>query len=129
MVKNVVENRKKVEQALKNKEVDVVLSTKWPFIGDFLRFLEEKGLMKEFKKIIGDQKRKMVSSNVFILIYLIKLIVGISRIRGTSELLSDSGTMTLLGFDKDVLKEGLCNRGDANQHGKELKKNVFSCHG
>jgi hypothetical protein len=129
MVKNVVENRKKVEEALKNKEVDVVFNTKWPFIGDFLRFLEKKGILNELKKIIGEQKRKMVSSNVFVLIYLIKLIVGISRIRGTSELLSDSGTMSLIGFDIDILQGGLCNRGDANQHGKELKKNQFSCNG
>ena len=90
---------------------------------------DEDAILKELKKIVGDQKRKMVSSHVFVLIYLIKLIIGISRIRGTRELLSDSGAMSLLGFDIDTLQGGLCHRGDANQHGKELKKNLFSRYG
>lgn len=124
-----VENRKKVEDALKNKDVDVVFNTKWPFLGEFLRFLDQKGVLRELKKIVGDQKRKMVSSDVFVLIYVIKLIVGISRIRGTKELLSDAGAMTLLGFGIETVKDGLCNRGDANQYGKELKKNIISRHG
>ncbi len=119
------ENRQKIEEALNNKEIDAAFCTKWPFIGDFLRFLEEKGIMRELKKIVGSSKRKMIPSHIFVLLYIIKLIVGIPRIRGTEELLSDGGAMTLLGFELHALKEGMCNRGDSNQHGKELKKNLF----
>ncbi|NSW91456.1 MAG: hypothetical protein HPY74_12420 [Firmicutes bacterium] len=46
-----VENRKKVEKALKEKKIDVALETKWPFIGAFLKFLESKGILKELKNI------------------------------------------------------------------------------
>lgn len=124
-----VENRKEVEEALKNKEIDAVFTTKWPFLGEFLRFLEEKGVLKELKKITGSQKRKMLQCHIFVLLYIIKLIVGIPRIRGTEELLCDCGAMSLMGFDIDTLENGLCDRGDSNQHGKDLKKNHFTDHG
>jgi hypothetical protein len=33
------------------------------------------------------------------------------------------GAMNLVGFNVDNLLNGLCKRGDANQHGKGYKKN------
>jgi preprotein translocase subunit SecE len=125
----VVENRAKIEEALKNKEIDVAFCTKWPFIGDFMKFLEVKGFLRELKKIIGTQKRQMVAIHIFVIIYILKLMIGIPRIRGTEELLSDKGAMKLLGFNFHVLENGICKRGDANQHGKELKKNPFPNNG
>ena len=122
------ENKKRVKQALKNKQIDLVIDTKWPFIGPFLKFLQNTGVMSALKMVTGTQVRKMVQTHIFVLLYIIKIIVGIPRTRGSDELLGDSGAMKLLGFSVDQLKEGLCKRGDANQHGKGYKKNTM-CHG
>jgi len=119
----VEENRKKVTKALKEKKIDIAVNTNWPFIGHFLKFLESMGLMKELKKITGDLKRKIIGLHVYTLLYILKIIVGIPRIRGSEALLGDMGAMHLLGFNVDKLLNGLCNRGDANQHGKDYKKN------
>lgn len=121
-----VENRKKVEKALKEKKIDVALETKWPFIGLFLKFLESKGILKELKNILGKNIRIAIAKDIVILIYIIKLIVGIPRIRGSEELLADMGAMRLLGFNVDTIQNGLCNRGDANQYGRGYKKNRWS---
>ena len=118
-----VENKRKVKKALREKKIDIALSTKWPFIGPFLQFLEKKGIMKEFKNIVSDQIRKMIGSEIFTLLYVLKLIAGIPRIRGSEALLGDFGAMKLVGFSVDTLQNGLCNRGDANQYGRDYKKN------
>lgn len=122
------ENRKKVKEALENKKIDFAVNTNWPFIGPFLKFLSNTGVLNVFKTLKGEQKRNMLKTYIYVLIYIIKLIVGIPRIRGSEVLLGDLGAMKLLGFDVDTLKNGLCNRGDANQYGKGYKKNS-NCHG
>ena len=43
---NVVENKRKVKKALKEKKIDVAIDTGWPFIGSFMKFLESTGIMK-----------------------------------------------------------------------------------
>ena len=53
----------------------------------------------------------------------IRRVVGIPHIRGSEELLGDEGVMKMLGFTQEQMENGLCNRGDANQYGKDLKKN------
>lgn len=121
--KNVEENKRKVKEALKDKKIDLAINTNWPFIGPFLKFLENKGIMKELKKIMGSQIRKTLGLHIFILLYILKIIVGIPRMRGSEALLGDLGAMNLVGFNVDNLMNGLCKRGDANQHGKGYKKN------
>jgi len=119
----VVENKRKVKKALKKKKIDFVINTNWPFIGPFLKFLEQTGTMKELKKITGSQIRKMLAPHIFTLLYILKIIVGIPTIRGSEALLGDMGAMKLVGFNVDNLMNGLCKRGDANQYGKDYKKN------
>jgi hypothetical protein len=116
-------NKKAVEKALKNKEIDMAVITNWPFIGPFLKFLEDKGVMKNLKKIISTRLRTMLSPHIFILLYILKIIVGIPTIRKSEDLLGDMGAMKLVGFNVDNLMNGLCQRGDANQYGKGYKKN------
>lgn len=110
-------------KALKNKKIDIAIDTNWPFIGPFLKFLEGKGVMEALKKITGVQIRKMLGLNVYVLLYMLKIIVGIPTTRGSDALLGDVGAMRLVGFDVDSLMDGLCRRGDANQHGAGYKKN------
>lgn len=117
-----VENKRKVTEALINKEIDLAVNTNWPFIGPFLKFLEKKGIMKALKGITAAKARKMLESYIYTLLYILKIIVGIPTIRGSANLLGDMGAMNLIGFDVDTLMNGLCQRGDANQHGKGYKK-------
>lgn len=109
-------------KALKNKKIDVAIDTDWPFIGPFLKFLEGKGVMGALKKITGTQVRKILGLDIYVLLYMLKTIVGIPTTRGSEALLGDLGAMKLVGFDVDRLKDGLCRRGDANQHGAGYKK-------
>lgn len=118
-----VENKRKVTKALKEKKIDIAINTNWPFIGPFLKFLDSTGIMKELKTITSKQVRKMLAPHAFVLLYILKIIVGIPRIRGSEALLGDLGAMNLVGFNVDKLKNGMCGRGDANQHGKGYKKN------
>ena len=118
-----VENKRKVKEALKEKKIDLAINTNWPFIGLFLKFLESIGIMKGLKEITGSQIRKMLAPHIFTLLYILKIIVGIPKIRGSEALLGDLGAMNLIGFNVDKLIDGLCKRGDANQHGKGHKKN------
>ena len=117
------ENRKKVTKALKKKKVDLICPTKWPFLGTFLRFLEETGVAKAMDNLTGSHKRKNIMPKLCTLIYMIKLIIGIPRIRGSEVLLGDEGAMKMVGFTDQQIQEGLCARGDANQYGKGYKKN------
>ena len=122
MVRGVVENRRKVKKALKDGKIDMVVDTNWPFIGPFLKFLENKGIMGALEKITGIQIRKILGINIYILLYMLKIIIGIPTMRGSEALLGDMGAMKLMGFDVDSFKDGLCKRGDANQHGEGYKK-------
>jgi hypothetical protein len=117
-----------VKKALKDKKIDLAVNTKWPFIGPLLKFLESTGIMAALKMVNGTQIRKMLELHIFVLLYILKLIVGIPRIRGSNELLGDLGAMKIVGFKVDDLTEGLCKRGDANQYGEGYKKNS-GCHG
>lgn len=101
----------------------MVVDTNWPFIGPFLKFLESRGVMGSLEKITGTQIRKMLGLNIYILLYMLKIIIGIPTTRGSEALLGDLGAMRLLGFDVDSLNDGLCRRGDANQYGDDYKKN------
>jgi len=118
-----VENKGKVKEALKKKKIDFAVNINLPFLGRFMKFLESTGVMNELKGITGSRIRQMLAPFIFILLYIIKIIVGIPTIRGSDKLLGNMGAMNLLGFNVDSLKEGLCKRGNANQHGKDHKKN------
>ncbi len=120
------ENRKKVTKALKKKKIDLACTTKWPFLGPFLRFLDETGVAKAMDNLTGSHKRKNVMPKLCVLVYIIKLIVGIPRIRGSEALLGDEAAMKMIGFTEQQIQEGLCARGDANQYGEGYKKNYLA---
>jgi|SRR5690554_2816822 hypothetical protein len=127
-VKHVEESKRKVKKALGEKKIDFALNTNWPFIGSFLKFLENKTIMSNLKKITGSHIRKILSIHTFALLYILKIIVGIPTIRGSEQLLGDMGAMKLVGLNVDDLMDGLCQRGDANQYGEGYKKNTL-CNG
>jgi len=122
----VEENKKKVKQAIKNQKINIAVTTDWPFIGNFMKFIEKTGVMFHLKSVTGTQKRIGISLHLFILLYLLKTIIGIPKIRGSEVLLGNVGAMNLIGFRVEELINGTTKRGKANQHGKRLKKNTAS---
>lgn len=118
-----VENKRRVKKALKDKRIDMAINTHWPFIGPFMKFLGSSGVMRYLRGIRGRQIRKILEPHIFVILYILKIIAGIPKIRGSEALLGDLGAMNLVGFNVDNLMNGLCNRGDANQHGNGYKKN------
>lgn len=100
----------------------------WPFIGLFLKFLEKTGVMHQIKSVTGKQRRTGIALHLFILIYLLKIIIGIPKIRGSEIFLGNVSVMNLIGFRVDDVMNGTTKRGKANQHGKGYKKNA-SGHG
>ncbi|WHE07959.1 hypothetical protein PGH24_04245 [Thermoanaerobacterium thermosaccharolyticum] len=73
-IKDIIEDKRKVTEALKNKKIDFAINTKWPFIGQFLKFLECQGIIKELKTITGTHLRKMIATHIFVLLYILKII-------------------------------------------------------
>ena len=92
-----------------------------------MKFLGNMGILWDLRKITGTHIRTMLGIHIYVLLYLLKIIVGIPTTRGSEALLGDKGAMSLIGFDVETVKEGLCKRGDANQHGEGYKKNTL-CH-
>lgn len=121
-----VESKRKVKEALKNKKIDLVLPTKWPFIAPFMEFLKSNSIIKKLSKIEGKNERINIKQELILLIYILKIIIGIPRIRGTEELLTDIGAMSVLGFAPEQVINGICKRGNANQHGNGYKKNKWN---
>jgi len=92
-------------------------------MGDLIRFFEKSGLFRILYDVKGNFKRKSISFvGKFLIIYIIKLFIGIMDIRGMDELLRDYGTMKLVGFTHEELSHGICNRGKANQYGRKYKR-------
>ena len=118
IVDSVVENKRKVKEALQEKKIDFAVNTNWPFIGPFMRFFERAGIMKELKNITGSQIWKILAPHIFTLLYMLKIIIGIPKVCGSEALLGDLGAMNLVGFNVDSLRDGLSKRGDANQYGR-----------
>lgn len=128
--KQLKEDPKKIKEALKNGEIDIAEPLRWAFMGDLIRFCEKVGVLDILNEATGSFKRKSIDiMGKYLLIYIIKLFVGITTIRGIKELLSDYGVMKLLGFNHDVISSGITNRGIANQYGNkhQRKSGIMDC--
>lgn len=117
-----VESKSKVRKAIKNKKVDLVAPVKWHFVVPFIEFLNKHRIMKILGNIPCKNIRINIKQELILMLYILKIIVGIPKVRGSEELLCDIGTMTALGFKEEQVVNGICKRGDANQHGKDYKK-------
>jgi len=95
------------------------------FVPELFRFFKDLNLWPILMKITGEHIRKMVRAHIYLGIYLLRILTGISSNRGMESLLREPGIMRLLGFSTDTLCHGLCQRGKANQHGQGFKKNTY----
>lgn len=120
-------NQRKVAECLKARKYDMVVQGGWAILDDFFMFLEELGIMELLKESCGTFIRLMVLPLQFILLYIAKILIGVQRMNEVPEkIFKDSGLMKIIGFTNVQIKGGLCGRGDVNQHGKGLKKTVWT---
>lgn len=117
------EDPKRIKKALSEGRIDTAEPLRWAFMGDLIRFCEKVKVLEILNEATGSFERKSIPlMGKFLLIYIIRLLVGIPNIRGIKELLADYGVMRLLGFSNEVIKSGITNRGKANQYGEEYKR-------
>src|SRR5258708_9661041 len=84
-------------------------------------FLEDLGMMQAFEQMqLPGAKRMLVPTVQFVLLYLLKVLVGGESMNELPRVLfSDLGLMELVGFNAQQCEEGLTKRGDAQRKTKK----------
>ena len=90
-------------------------------LDEFFVFLEELGMMQAFEQMsLPGAKRMLVPTVQFVLLYLLKVLVGGQSMNELPRVLfSDVGLMELVGFNAQQCADGLTKRGDAQRHTKQ----------
>jgi Transposase DDE domain len=84
-------------------------------LDEFVVFLEELGMMGAFEQMrLPGAKRMLVPTVQFVLLYLLKVLLGGQSMHELPRVLfSDLGLMELVGFNAQQCEEGLTKRGEA----------------
>ena len=90
-------------------------------LDEFFVFLEELGMMQAFEQMsLPGAKRMLVPTVQFVLLYLLKVLVGGQSMNELPRVLfSDVGLMELVGFNAQQCADGLTKRGDAQRQTKQ----------
>jgi Transposase DDE domain len=90
-------------------------------LDEFFVFLEEVGMLRAFEQVsIPDVKRVLVPSVQFVLLYLLKVLVGSESMNELPRVLfSNLALMELVGFNAQQCENGLTKRGDAQRKTKK----------
>src|SRR5205085_12399058 len=90
-------------------------------LDEFFVFLEELGMMQAFEQMsLPGAKRMLVPTVQFVLLYLLKVLVGGQSMNELPRVLfSDVGLMELVGFNAQQCADGLTKRGDAQRQPKK----------
>ncbi|MHB9143601.1 MAG: transposase [Paludibacter sp.] len=121
--KGIREDRKKVDEAVLNKSVNLAVGINFPALPRYLTYLELSNVKESLAEIEVHKERKCWGHmEVFPLIYLCKFMVGISSTRGSKELLANKALLSLLGFTDKEIDKGLTERGKANQYGNGYER-------
>ena len=86
------EDPKRIKKALSEGRIDTGTAEplKWAFMGDLIRFCEKVKVLEILNEATGNFERKSIPlMGKFLLIYIIRLLVGIPNTRGIKELLAD----------------------------------------
>ena len=91
------------------------------WLDEFLVLLEELGMMQAFEQMsLPGAKRMLVPTVQFVLLYLLKVLIGGSSMNELPRVLfSDVGLMELVGFNAQQCEDGLTRRGDAQRTTKK----------
>jgi len=89
-------------------------------LDEFFVFLEDIGMMQAFEQVsFAGAKRLLVPTVQFVLLYLLKVLVGGESMNELPRVLfSDLGLMELVGFNAQQCEHGLTKRGDAQSKTK-----------
>src|SRR6266446_1296178 len=90
-------------------------------LDEFFVFLEDLGMMQAFEQMkLPGAKRMLVPTVQFVLLYLLKVLVGGQSMNELPRVLfSDLGLMELVGFNARQCEDGLTKRGDAQRQTKK----------
>src|SRR5579859_5330162 len=90
-------------------------------LDEFFVFLEELGMMQAFEQMsVPGVKRMLIPTVQFVLLYLLKVLVGGESMNELPRVLfSDLGLMELVGFNAQQCEDGLTKRGDAQRTKKK----------
>lgn len=90
-------------------------------LDEFFVFLEDLGMMQAFEQMnLPGAKRMLVPTVQFVLLYLLKVLVGGASMNELPRVLfSDLGLMELVGFNAQQCEDGLTKRGDAQRKTKQ----------
>src|SRR5260370_11396824 len=90
-------------------------------LDEFFVFLEDLGMMQAFEQMhLPGAKRMLVPTVQFVLLYLLKVLVGGQSMNELPRvLISSLGLMELVGFNARQCEDGLTKRGDAQRHTKK----------
>lgn len=90
-------------------------------LDEFFVFLEEVGLLRAFEQVsLPGVKRVLVPTVQFVLLYLLKVLVGSESMNELPHVLfSDLALMELVGFNAQQCENGLTKRGDAQRKTKK----------
>ena len=96
------------------KELDAVYSI--DYVGlftEFFEYLRKIGVWETLEKLeTEDKERFLVATLPYVLIYMERLIAGLSSGNAAEEvLLTDQGAMRVVGFNAHQVEEGMCRRG------------------
>ena len=90
-------------------------------LDEFFVFLEDLGMMQAFEQMsLPGVKRMLVPTVQFVLLYVLKVLVGGQSMNELPRVLfSDLGLMELVGFNAQQCEQGLTKRGDAQRTTKQ----------
>jgi len=90
-------------------------------LDEFFVFLEDIGMMQAFEQVsFAGAKRLLVPTVQFVLLYLLKVLVGGESMNELPRVLfSDLGLMELVGLNAQQCEHGLTKRGDAQRKTKK----------
>ena len=119
------ENQKEVVKKFESGSYDLISGYGWDFVIPFLNFCNMLGTFKLFSEVEAKgYKRQMFPSEILLILYLFKVLLGIRYLNEVSfKLFNDSGLMKLLGFSTKDLKEGTNKRG--KRKSKPLHKDTL----
>lgn len=121
--KGLREDRKKIDEAIRNRKITMSVGINFPALPKYLSFLEASGVSDSLAQVEVNRQRKcMEHMEVFPVLYLAKIMVGIQSLRGAREILTNKAAMTMLGFTANEIKEGITKRGQANQYGEGFER-------
>ena len=110
--KKLEKNQKEVAKRVTWGDYELVSTSGWGFLDDFLLFLRQLGVLDLFDTPGEGYQRKMIPPFLTLLTYGVKILLGIERMNQTPEFLfKDIGLLKLIGFTYRQIKRGFSDRG------------------